>query len=437
MSPIEFPRGEAPSGKTGPGLVNTSVPPPFHDSLLDYVEQSTRSGSWALDAATGQLTVSPQLSAFLAWPAGFAPPQTDDGVLAAALAFYAPASRPRMARLLTACLDTSTPFDTQVLLVTGQSKVVPVRARGRAVHDGSGAVSRVQGMLQMVDASPPPSGRRAFSDNLQAADDFPAGTDPAFQQMVLVQACVDKLGDMIVITQSSPSNAPGAPGQRIVFVNSAFERRTGYSLADVQGQSPRLLQGKRSQPHELARIRTALQEGKAVRSELINYTKAGVPYWVEVEITPVHGEGRGAPHWVAVARDIHDRKAAEDEIEGLAFYDALTELPNRKMLMVRLQRALATSQERPASSESDTDTYTDTDAEEPHLDGKAPASEKFSTFHNTPAFDDTLHLPATAWPVASRTGRIGPPGRTHRAWPTPPPGRPPRAAPRSCWSWSR
>jgi diguanylate cyclase (GGDEF)-like protein/PAS domain S-box-containing protein len=132
-----------------------------------------------------------------------------------------------------------------------------------------------------------------------------------------------------------------------VFVNDAFERRTGYTRSEVLGRSPRLLQGKRTQRSELDRVRKALESQQPVRVELINYTKHGEPYWVELEIVPVDYFHRGLTHWVAVARDISERKAAEDEIEGLAFYDALTELPNRQMLMARLERVLATN--NPAS----------------------------------------------------------------------------------------
>ena len=78
------------------------VQPPSNQSLLAFLEQATHSVAWELDAATGQLNVSPQLPQLLAWPAGFKPAESDGGVLAAALAFYAPTSRPRMAQLLTA-----------------------------------------------------------------------------------------------------------------------------------------------------------------------------------------------------------------------------------------------------------------------------------------------------------------------------------------------
>ena len=160
------------------------------------------------------------------------------------------------------------------------------------------------------------------------------------EQLLLLQTSIAQLNDIVIITEAGPLNAPGP---RIVFVNDAFERRTGYTRSEVLGRSPRLLQGKRTQRPELDRVREALKLLQPVRVELINYTKHGEPFWVELEIVPVDYFRRGLTHWIAVARDISERKAAEDEIEGLAFYDALTELPNRQMLMVRLERALATN----------------------------------------------------------------------------------------------
>ena len=389
--------------KAGPDSENHNPPQPFNHDLLAFLEQATRSGSWVLDATTGRLTVSPQLSAFLAWPAGFTPPETDDGVLAAALAFYAPASRQQMARLLTACLDNGAPFDAQVMLLTAQDEVLSARSHGQAMRDGSGAVTGVQGMLQMTDKSLATVSAEAPHDRHQAVPDANAGDDQpnpgrAFQQMLLVQDCMDKLGNMVVITESSLASASGVSEQRIVFVNSAFERRTGYALADVQGRNPRLLQGKRSQPHEVARIRAAVKNRKAVRSELINYTKAGVPYWMELEITPVDDEDRATTRWVAVSRDINDRKAAEDEIEGLAFYDALTELPNRKMLMMRLERALTISREVQATSEPASDALQN----ESFRAGGASAPDEFSAFVDTLSPGDTRPLTTSPEPVPNR-----------------------------------
>ena len=158
------------------------------------------------------------------------------------------------------------------------------------------------------------------------------------EQLLLLQTSISRLNDMVLITEASSINAPGP---RIVFVNDAFERHTGYSRGDVLGRSPRLLQGPNTARGELDRIRAALTEARPVRAELINYKKDGSPFWLELEIVPVDYLNRGLTHWVSVARDVTARKISEYEIEHLAFYDALTQLPNRQLLMDRLQQALA------------------------------------------------------------------------------------------------
>ena len=158
------------------------------------------------------------------------------------------------------------------------------------------------------------------------------------EQLLLLQTSISRLNDMVLITEAGSIDAPGP---RIVFVNDAFEKHTGYSRGEVLGKAPRMLQGAMTQRPELDRIRAALLQAQPVRAELINYKKNGDLYWIELDIVPVDYFNRGLTHWVAVARDITERKAAENEIEHLAFYDTLTQLPNRQLLMDRLKVALA------------------------------------------------------------------------------------------------
>lgn len=160
------------------------------------------------------------------------------------------------------------------------------------------------------------------------------------EQLLLLQTSVSRLNDIVLITEAGSLDAPGP---RIVFVNDAFERQTGFRRDEVLGKTPRLLQGPLTQRAELDRIRLALSSAQPVRAELINYKKNGEVFWIELDIVPVDYFSRGLTHWVAVARDITQRKAAEDRIEHLAFYDTLTQLPNRQLLMDRLQQALSRS----------------------------------------------------------------------------------------------
>ena len=158
------------------------------------------------------------------------------------------------------------------------------------------------------------------------------------QQLRLLESSIARLNDIVIITEAGPFREPGP---RIVFVNEAFERRTGYSPEEVLGRTPRLLQGPATQRAELDRIRTAMEQWQPARVDLINYKKSGEAFWVDLEVSPVWDEVRKLTHWVAVGRDITERKTAEEKIQYLAFYDPLTRLPNRQLLLERLHTALS------------------------------------------------------------------------------------------------
>jgi diguanylate cyclase (GGDEF)-like protein/PAS domain S-box-containing protein len=160
----------------------------------------------------------------------------------------------------------------------------------------------------------------------------------AQEQLRLLESSIARLNDIVIITEAGPFNEPGP---RIVFVNEAFERRTGYSPEEVLGRTPRLLQGPGTQREELDRIRAAMEQWQPARVDLINYKKNGEPFWVDLEVSPVWDHERKLTHWVAVGRDVTERKMAEEKIQYLAFYDPLTKLPNRQLLLDRLQRALS------------------------------------------------------------------------------------------------
>ena len=167
----------------------------------------------------------------------------------------------------------------------------------------------------------------------------------AREQLMLLETSISRLNDIVLITEAVPH---GAPQARIIFVNNAFERHTGYSRAEALGQSPRMLCGPLTQRREIERILLAFQRGEPVQAELITHKKDGRHFWMEVDIVPVADDaGVFYTHWVAVGRDITRRKAAESEIKHLAFYDPLTQLPNRQLLMDRLQLALSQNHRRP------------------------------------------------------------------------------------------
>ena len=129
------------------------------------------------------------------------------------------------------------------------------------------------------------------------------------EQLRLVDAALSRQNDIVMITEAGELNEPDGP--LIVYVNDAFERVTGFTRSEAIGKTPRMLQGAGSDRRELDRIRNALQIADPVRGEVLNYTKTGTPYWLELDITPLFDEEGRCTHFVAVERDITERKQQE------------------------------------------------------------------------------------------------------------------------------
>ena len=128
------------------------------------------------------------------------------------------------------------------------------------------------------------------------------------------------LNDAVLVTKAEPIDVPGP---RIVYVNEAFERMTGYSAADVIGLTPRILQGVRSSRSELARLRAAFEAWTSCRICVTNYRKDGTPFDVEFEVVPVANDSGWFTHWVSIQREVTDRTLAVAVIDAAETVEAL------------------------------------------------------------------------------------------------------------------
>jgi PAS domain S-box-containing protein len=131
------------------------------------------------------------------------------------------------------------------------------------------------------------------------------------EQLRLLEACVAHLNDIVLITEPVPLNEPGP---RIVFVNDAFTRQTGYTREEALGRSPRFLQGPATDRFALGRMHAALAQGLPSKEELINYKKDGSAFCVEIDVVPITDLNGETTHYVAVQRDVTARKEAADRL---------------------------------------------------------------------------------------------------------------------------
>lgn len=101
------------------------------------------------------------------------------------------------------------------------------------------------------------------------------------------------------------------------WVNHAFTARTGYTLEDLRGRKPgAVLQGPDSDPETVRAIGQAIRDGRSIEAELINYTRDGEPYWVQVQITPVRDAAGEVERFVAIQSDSTEWRRAQQELEA-------------------------------------------------------------------------------------------------------------------------
>jgi len=129
----------------------------------------------------------------------------------------------------------------------------------------------------------------------------------------------------------------------IEYVNAAFLRNTGYRREEVLGANPSILQSGKTPAETHAGLWTALRAGHTWEGEFINRRKDGSEYVESAIVAPVRDTDGVITHYLAVKQDITERKQAEAEIHNLAYFDPLTGLVNRRLLMDRLEQALLAS----------------------------------------------------------------------------------------------
>ena len=139
----------------------------------------------------------------------------------------------------------------------------------------------------------------------------------------------------IVITDATGS---------IIEVNDTFSEVTGYSREEVIGQNPRILQSGRQSPEFYAEMWEAMNTADHWSGEVWNRRKNGEVYAENLTISAVKDPAGKVNHYVALFSDITQLKKYHSQLEHMANYDVLTNLPNRTLLADRLSQAMVQSQ---------------------------------------------------------------------------------------------
>ncbi|MEM7051111.1 MAG: PAS domain-containing protein [Acidobacteriota bacterium] len=116
--------------------------------------------------------------------------------------------------------------------------------------------------------------------------------------LALVAPVLDDVGSGITVADARQPDLP------LIYANGAFERITGYGATEVVGRNCRFLQGPETDPRQIAALRSALREGRALTTTLVNYRKQGGLFWNELRLTPIRDPAGEVTHFIGVQKDV-------------------------------------------------------------------------------------------------------------------------------------
>ena len=144
----------------------------------------------------------------------------------------------------------------------------------------------------------------------------PAGfvPDNFMARPALLRELINMIDDAVIVTSAELAE----PGPYIEYVNTAFERMTGYSAGEAIGRSPRFLQGPGTDRCELDRMSRELSSSGHFDAEIVNYRKDGTPFIIRWRVKALHDEAGDLAGWLSVQRDVTGEHDAIDKQRRLA-----------------------------------------------------------------------------------------------------------------------
>jgi len=272
---------------------------------LNEAQRIAQVGSWTLDLISGELIWSDEVFRLFEIDR-----QQFDATYQAFLDVIHPDDRDAVNRAYSDSLTSRQPYEITHRLRMKDGRVKWVHEKGLSEFDAEGKPLRSLGTVQDITA------RRETETDLRIAA-------TAFESQ-----------EAMMVTDANSV---------ILRVNRAFTELTGYSAEEAMGQTPRLLQSGRHDADFYRAMWESIQRTGSWQGEVLDRRKDGEVYPKWLTISAVKDERGIVTHYVGAQYDITERKKAEEKIQELAFYDQLTGLPNRILLVDRLRQTMTAS----------------------------------------------------------------------------------------------
>ena len=274
------------------------------EASLAEAQRIARLGSWDWDIVHERICWSSE-----AYRIFGVPPQQACITYETFLETVHPEDRASVIQAVNDTLQQHKPYDIEYRIIHPSGHERLVHARGEVTFDDEGNPFHMIGTVQDI-------------------------TELKLTELQLRQAAkvFEHTSEGVIIT---------GPDQRIVAVNRAFTRITGYSEKEVKGQKPKILRSGRHDDEFYRQMWTAIKATGLWQGEIWNRRKNGVEYPEWLNISEVRDEADAIVNYIGVFADISLIKESQHKLEHTAHHDALTGLPNRLLFRDRLEQGLA------------------------------------------------------------------------------------------------
>ncbi len=277
--------------------------------MMERTEKAVRLASFEWDVATNTVTWSPEMFRIFGRDPALGTPN-----LQGQAALYTPQSTQQLYAAVNLAVSEGTPYELELMTVQPDGELRPCFVMGFPERDERGRVVRLAGLVQDIT-------QRMREE----------------EKIRLAASVFSHAREGITITTASGT---------IVDINDAFTRITGYSREEVIGQNPRVLKSGRQDAAFYAAMWGDLTGLGHWSGEVWNRRKNGEVYAELLTISAVRDAQGITQQYVALFSDITTIKEQQNQLEHIAHFDALTDLPNRVLLADRLQQAMAHAQRR-------------------------------------------------------------------------------------------
>lgn len=271
------------------------------EARLRSAQRAAGLGSWWADAAMDCMLPCEKACEMF----GIAPGSALD--FESAMALFAPRDQARLRRHWQSALGSGA-LDIEVRLNCGQPERW-LQLNAEMVRNDRGRTVEINGIVRDI------SERKREEERMR-----------------LSARIFDSASESIVVTDAQ---------NRIVAINAAYTRTSGYEAHEVMGRNPGMLDAGRLNPAFYARMWSELREADTFQGEFWNRAKDGRIYPLLQTVTALRDADGDVTHYVGIGADLSRLRQAEERTDYLSRHDALTDLPNRQAIGVQLQQVIS------------------------------------------------------------------------------------------------